>query len=43
MWCLEDGTPEQAKLVSYFIFQEVVLQIGFQSETYYVDKQSSIY
>lgn len=42
MWSLEDGTAKQAKLVNCFIFQEVVFQIGFQTETYYVAKQSSI-
>ena len=42
MRCLEDGTAEQAKLVDCFIFQEAVLQMGFQRETYCVDKESSI-
>lgn len=41
-WCLEDGTAEQAKLVDCFIFQETVLQMVFQSETYCVDKQSNV-
>ena len=42
MWYLEDGTAEQAKLVYSLMFQETVLQMGFQSETYCADKQSSI-
>lgn len=41
MRCLEDGTAEQAKLVDSFIFQEIVLLMGFQSETCCVGKQSS--
>ena len=42
MQYLEDGTAEQAKLIDCFIFQPAVLQMGFQSETYCVDKESSI-
>ncbi|KAF6103618.1 histone H4 transcription factor [Phyllostomus discolor] len=32
--CLKGGTAEQAKVVDYFMIQEMVLQMGFQSETY---------
>ena len=39
---LEDGTDEQIKLLEGFIFQEAGLQMGFQSETYCVNKQSCI-
>lgn len=42
VWFLEDGTAEQVKLVDCFIFEDVVLQMGFQSEPYCIDKQSSI-
>ena len=33
MGCLKGGTSEQAKLVDCLMFQEMVLQKGFQSET----------
>lgn len=33
IWCPEDGTIEQAKLADLFIFQDRLLQMGFQSET----------
>ena len=33
-WCLKEGTAEQVKLVDFFMFQEMVFQMGFQSETY---------
>lgn len=36
-WCLEDGTAEQVKLIDCFIFQDAVLQLGFQSKTYSVN------
>ena len=41
-WYLEDGTAKQVKLVDCFMFQEVVLLMGFQSETYSVGRQSNI-
>ena len=37
--CLEDGTAEQVKLVDCLIFLETMLQMGFQSETYYADSR----
>ena len=40
--CLEDSTDEQVTLVDCFMFQQTVLQMGFQGETYCTGKHSSV-
>lgn len=38
----QESHCRQMKLVNCLMFQETVLQIGFQSETYCKNKQSSV-